>query len=351
MSVKIQYDNLKKFMKNILIKIGMDSNSANIVSDSLIFANLRGIDSHGVIRFPFYLKRLIDGGTNIKPTIKTIHKSTGTVLLDGDNGMGQVVGTYAADLALKNSAETGVCFIGVRGSSHYGAAQYYTCQIAQKNCIGFSSTSSGVVMAPWGGLKRMIGNNPLSIAVPYLENQILVLDISMSKVAGGKVRLAAKNNKKIPFNWILNENGEPTNNPHDLGSKGSLLPFAEHKGYGMAFMLEILCSALTGAAMLGSKPSWIKDTKTSLNMGHIFGAINISMFIEKESFRERVCWIVNELKSSTLTKDRDSDEILVPGELEWKMEEERKKNGIPISDEVLSDFIRLGKNYNETLEK
>jgi len=334
-------------MKNILVKVGMNDHDANIVSDSMVFANLRGIDSHGVIRFPFYLKRLVDGGTNIKPKIKIICESAATILLDGDNGMGQVVGAYAANLAIRKSKENGICYIGVKGSSHYGAAQYYSYQIAKENCIGFSITSTGAVMAPWGGSKRIIGNNPLSIAVPYLKNKTLVLDISMSKVAGGKVRLAAKDNIKIPLGWIINENGETTDNPNDLGTTGALLPLGEYKGYGMAFMIEILCSALTGAAMLGEKPSWIKDTKTPLNMGHGFAAINIDMFMDIDSVRDKIKWLIHEIKSTHLAKN--FNEIFVPGEKEWRIEEERKKYGIPISNEVWLDLVNLANEYKEIL--
>jgi len=347
MSIKLDPNKLQKFMQNILVKVGMKNHDANIVSDSLVFANLRGIDSHGVIRFPFYLKRLIDGGTNIQPKIKIIYESAASILLDGDNGMGQVVGVYAVNLAIRKSKENGFCFIGVKGSSHFGAAQYYTNQIAKENLIGFSITSTGGVMVPWGGSKRMIGNNPFSIAVPYLKNKTLVLDISMSKVAGGKVRLAAKDNIKIPLGWIVNKNGEMTENPNDLGSTGALLPLGEYKGYGMAFMIEILCSALTGAAMLGSKPSWIKDTKTPLNMGHCFAAMNIEMFMDISSFRDKVKWMIHKIKSTPLAKN--FSEILVPGEKEWRIEEDRKKHGIPISEEIWLDLVNLANKYKEIL--
>lgn len=348
MEIKLREQRLRIFCENILGKVGLSGEDAFTVTDSLLFANSRGIDSHGIMRFPFYVQRLKEGGTKAKPRIKKIKEKTASVLLDGDNGMGQVVGMYATKLAVEKAKEAGVCFVGVRGSSHYGVASYYAVKTAEANMIGFSISNSTPVMAAWGGAKRVIGNNPLSIAVPYQVRQPVVLDIAMSKVAGGKVRLAAKNNQKIPEGWIIDRYGRNTENPNDLPEGGALLPFGEHKGYGLAIMIEILSGVLTGAGMLGQIPLWFKELQSPLDVGHCFSAINIESFMNLKDFKERLNWVIQEIKSSPLAEG--SEGVLIPGEIELRIQEERRKKGIPISEGVWQDLRKMSEIYKEPLE-
>lgn len=261
--------------------------------------------------------------------------------------MGQVIGNYTARLAIKKAKETGISFVGAKGSSHYGAASYYAVQIVKANMIGFSISNTPNVMVAWGGAKAVIGNNPLSIAVPYQKGKPIVLDISMSKVAGGKVRLAAKNKQRIPKGWIIDRKGRNTENPNDLQEGGALLPFGDHKGYGLAVIIEILTGTLTGAGMLKQIPLWIEDMVNPLNVGHCFAAINIEAFMNLKSFGERLNWVVRELKLSSLAEG--SQRIYIPGEKEWEIEEKRRREGIPISEEVWKDLKKLSKNYQESL--
>ena len=269
-------------------------------------------------------------------------------MLDGDSGMGQVVGTYAAKLAVVKAKEAGVAFVGVRGSGHFGAASYYVAKIAEATMIGIAISNGTPVMTPWGGAKRVISNNPLSIAAPYLEGKPIVFDISMSRVAGGKVRLAAKNNQTIPQGWIIDKYGRNTENPDDLPNGGALLPFGEHKGWGLAFMIEILAGVLTGAGMLRQIPLWFKDLQKPLNIGHCFMAVNIEVFLGINEFKQRLDWIVQEIKSSPVAEG--FTEVLVPGEIEGRVEEERSSTGLPVSEEVWKDLTALSKTYNEPLE-
>lgn len=347
MDTRIKADKLRDFAINVGIKVGLSSVDAFSLADSLVFANLRGIDSHGIIRLPFYLKRLETKGTNIKPKIRIIKEKGATVLLDGDNGMGQIVGTFASKLALNKAKETGIAYIATRSSSHFGAASYYAYQIAKENMVGIVFSNGTPVMAAWGGAKRIIGNNPFSFAAPYKENQPIVLDISMSGVAGGKVRLAAKNNKKIPKGWILNKEGRDTEDPNDFVAGGTLLPFGKHKGYGLAIAIEILAGIMTGAGMMSQIPLWIKDMENPLNIGQCYIAIDISNFISLKEFKERISWMVGQLKSSPLSES--SSGVFFPGEIEKSIENEHFTHGIPISPEILKDLQELSKKYNEAL--
>lgn len=345
--IKVNYKKLIKFCTNIFIKAGLSKDDAFTVADSLIFANLRGVDSHGVMRFPIYVTRLEKGGSKAKPNIKILKEKLSSALVDGDSGMGQVIGAYATELAIKKAKETGVCFVGVRGSAHYGAASYYSVKIANEGMIGISTSNTTQNTAAWGGAKKVIGNDPLSIAVPYKAGEPLVLDFSMSQAAGGKIKLAAKNNQKVPMGWGIDKFGRMTENPNEIIDGGARLPFGEHKGYGLAIMLEILNGVLTGAGMLSQNTSWSKYPENSTNLGHCFTAIDISCFVDLKEFNERMEWFVSEVKTSPLMEG--SRGVFMPGEIELDVEKERKEKGIPISKKVWSELLEIAKSYQEEL--
>lgn len=343
--IYIQSKELLELCIRILTKVGLTVNDAFVVAESLVFANLRGIDSHGVMRLPIYVLRLEKGGTKISPNIKIVRERTAMALVDGDSGMGQVIGKYATELAIKKGKESGVGFVGVKGSGHYGAASYYTVKMAQEGMIGFSTSNTTQNTAAWGGAKRIIGNDPLSIAVPFKEGNSLVLDISMSKAAGGKIKLAAKNNQKIPIGWGLDRFGRKTDNAKEIINGGTRLPFGEHKGYGLAAMLEILNGVLTGAGMLSQIASWSKHPEDPTDLGHCFLAVDIESFMDITNFQQRLEWFVNEIKSSPPMEG--SEAVFLPGEIELGIEKERKEKGIPISEKTWNELLILAEKCEE----
>jgi len=345
--IKVNYKKLNKFCTNIFIKAGLSKEDASTVADSLVFANLRGVDSHGVMRFPIYVERLKKGGSKAKPNIKILKERLSSALVDGDSGLGQVVGTYATELAIKKAKETGVCFVGVRGSAHFGAASYYSVKIAQEGMIGISTSNTTQNTAAWGGAKKIIGNDPLSIAFPFRDRGPIVFDISMSQAAGGKIKLAAKNNQKVPMGWGIDRFGRMTENPNEIINGGARLPFGEHKGYGLAIMLEILNGVLTGAGMLSQNTSWSKYPENTTNLGHCFTAIDITCFMDLKEFNKRLEWFVSEVKTSPLMEG--SRGVFMPGEIELNVEKERREKGIPIYQKVWSELLEIAKNYQEEL--
>ncbi|MCD6420600.1 MAG: Ldh family oxidoreductase [Synergistetes bacterium] len=348
MDIVIKEGRLRRFCENICLKVGMLPQDTFVFVDTIIFASLRGIDSHGIMRFPFYIKRLERGGARVKPCIKKIEEGISTVLVDGDSGMGQVVSMYATNEAIAKAQKSGVSVVGVRNSSHFGAASYYSVKMAEKGMVGVSMSNTLPIMAAWGGSSRAIGNNPISVAIPYEEGKPIVLDIAMSKVAGGKVRLAAKEGRKIPFGWVLDIGGKETNDPVNFVKGGALLPFGEHKGYGLAVIVEVLAGVLTGAGMLHEVKSWLKTPEAPTNTGHCFMAISIESFMPMRDFKKRLDWMVKELKSTSLLSG--FEEILVPGEIEYRIERQRKIEGIPVSIEIWEDLKRLSKYYGEPLD-
>jgi len=346
--MNVSSEKLLQFCTNIFVKVGVPKVDAFTIADSLVFANLRGIDSHGVMRLLSYIKRLEKGGSKAKPDIKVLKDRPASALVDGDSGMGQVIGTYATGLAIKKARDSGVCFVGVKGSAHYGAASYYSVKMAQEGMIGLSTSNTTQNTAAWGGAKKIIGNDPLSIAVPYQEGKPLVLDISMSQAAGGKIKLAAKNNQKVPISWGIDKFGKNTDDPNKIVDGGARLPFGEHKGYGLAVMLEILNGVLTGAGMLSQVTSWSKYPENPTNLGHCFTAIDITSFMDIKEFKQRLEWFVSEIKSAPLMEG--SRGVFMPGEIELDVEEDRRKNGIPISKKVWLDLLEIAKNYQEEID-
>jgi LDH2 family malate/lactate/ureidoglycolate dehydrogenase len=346
--IRVNIENLRQLCTNIFIKAGLSKDDAFTVADSLVFANLRGVDSHGVMRFPVYIKRLEKGGSKAKPNIKVLKERPASALIDGDSGLGQVIGGYATELAIKKAKEAGVCIVAVKGSAHYGAASYYSVKISQKGMIGVSTSNTTQNTAAWGGAKKIIGNDPLSIAVPYQKDKPLVLDISMSQAAGGKIKLAAKNNQKVPIGWGIDKFGKKTQDPNEIIDGGARLPFGEHKGYGLSVMLEILNGVLTGAGMLSQMTSWSKYPQNPTNIGHCFTAIDITSFMNIKEFNQRLEWFVGEIKSSPLMEG--SRGVFMPGEIELNIEKERRDKGIPISKKVWSELLEIAKLYQEEID-
>lgn len=327
---------LMEFCRQSFQRSGLREEEAELAADVLVKSDMRGVDTHGVVRLPFYCKRLIDKGTKTDPQIKILREKPAMLLIDGDNGLGQIIGIKTMKKVMEKARTSGVCFAGVRNSCHFGMAAYYAMLAIEEGMIGFAATNTPPVMAPWGGRKAFIGNNPLAIAVPTSEDFPMVLDISMSVVSGGKVRLAAVKREKIPQGWVLDGNGRPTENPDDFFPGGTLLPMGEHKGYGLAVILEMLSGVLTGAGILSEMPLWFSDTAIPTNTGHFFMAIDIDAFGDLNVFKERIHKLIHELKSCPSSEG--SKEVLIPGEIEFCREQTCRKEGIPVSSEVLKNL-------------
>lgn len=339
-------ESLKGFIKSVLIKLEIPKGHTDIIADSLIFASTRGIDSHGIIRLPYYIERLKQKGTKSNPKIKIISDYRGTALIDGDNGMGQVIGIFASGLAIKKAREFGIAIINVKNSSHFGAASFYSNYIAKHQLIGLTVSNTTPVMAAWGGAGKIIGNNPLSIALPYKGNNPIVLDIAMSRVAGGKVRYYAKNKQSIPKGWIVDYQGKDTTNPDDLPRGGALIPFGEHKGFALAIILELLSGGVSGGGILSQVNSWLKKPDIPTNMSQMYLAVDIKKIIDFGLFSRQIDLLIKEIKSSKVALG--FQKIYIPGEIESEVEQIRRKRGIPLTPEIINDLQKLGHTHHVT---
>jgi LDH2 family malate/lactate/ureidoglycolate dehydrogenase len=328
-------ERLQEFCTEAFKKSGLPSEDARLASDTLVKAEMMGVSSHGIIRLPFYCARLNDGGTKAHPEMRVLAETPAILLVDGDNGLGQVVASKAMKMAIEKAKTAGACFAGVRNSCHMGMVAYYPMLALDENMIGIVGSNAPPTMAAWGGFKSTIGNNPLAVAVPTGRGFPLILDMAMSVASGGKVRLAAVKKEKIPLDWVLDAKGRPTDRPEDFFPDGTLMPLG-HKGFGLAVIIEVLSGILTGAGILSQMGQWFRDTSVPINTGHFLIALNIRAFCALETFKERIDQMIEELKRSP--RMEGCKEIFMPGEIESQKFQKNKRDGTPVSPEVLKSL-------------
>ena len=332
---------LRAFCEEIFLSCGMAQEDAAIVADSLVQANLRGVDSHGVARVGIYVKRLKMGLVNPRPNVEVAQESAATLLVDGGNGMGQVVGVRALELGLDKARKSGGVSVGVRHSNHYGAGAYYVQRAVARDVIAFAYSNAPPTMAPWGGVDPYLGTNPYAYGVPAGEHRPIILDMATSIVARGKIILMAESDEPIPEGWAIDEQGNPTTDAQEA-LEGSVLPFAGPKGYALSLMIDIMAGALTGAGFGPGINSMYDNFDDPQNVGAFFQLVDIGRFADSATFKARVDRMIEEIKSSR--KAAGTEEIFLPGEIEFRTEEERMVSGIPVGAETISELREVGRN-------
>ncbi len=332
----------REFCVKVFVAAGLPSGDAETVTDNLVLGDLRGLASHGIARLKVYTERIKNGLINAKPQIKTLHEKPGMLHLDGDNGLGAVVGTRAMERCIEKAADSGVCFCSVRRANHFGIAAFYTMKAAERDMIGFASQNNPPAIAPWGGITPMIGTNPFSIAVPADKHAPIVLDCSCSKVARGKINVAEIEGRSIPEGWALDPKGRPTTDATEA-LKGSVLPFGEYKGYGIAMVIDILCGVLSGSAYGKHVGALWNNPKTTQNLGLTFTVIDVSSFIGPSDFKGQTDRMIEDMKGSE--RAECVEEIYVPGEIELRASEKNEKRGIAIGQGVLNDLKELKETF------
>ncbi|UUZ76930.1 Ldh family oxidoreductase [Polaromonas sp. P1(28)-13] len=336
---------LQAFVIAIFVAAGLSEADARTMADSLVEADLRGTHSHGVIRLPFLVDRLLQGGANRQPDIRVVKEAPGTALLDGDRALGAITATRAMELAIEKARAQGIGFVTARNSDFIGTCAHYAMKALPHDMIGIAWTNGFPGMAPWGGRSNTIGNNPIAFAAPSLSHGPIVLDMALSVAAGGRIRLAAKNGEKIPPDWLVDSDGQPSDDPQALAAGGALLPLG-YKGYGLAVFGEILCGVLTGSRILGEIPAWFKDTSSAIGNGHLHIAIDIARFVEPQAFKLRMDGLVSLLKATPLMPE--VREILLPGERAWRTQQQQEKGGIPVPVPVAADLLALARRLGVT---
>jgi LDH2 family malate/lactate/ureidoglycolate dehydrogenase len=338
---RIPADILKRFVESILRRSGLSEKDSAIGADVIVTAEMRGVSSHGVVALPGYVTQMLKGGINPDSDIKVLAENSATALVDGCAGMGQVVSYKSMALAIEKAKKSGACVVSVKNSNHLGACAYYSMMCTKENMIGIALSNAAVLMAPTGGAGQLIGNNPLSIAVPTGIGYPVVLDMAMSVVAAGKLFNAMKAGESIPEGWALDDMGRSTTNPADLYSGGTLLPVGGYKGYGLALMVEVLAGVLSGAALTVDIAYFRGEPEKPTGSGHMFIAIDIASFMRIDEFKSRMDELISRMHNAP--KSPGVDRIYVPGEMEFETYEYCKKHGIVLPESVIEDLRELGK--------
>lgn len=332
---------LKKFCRDALEKTDVPPLDAELVANTLITADLRGVQSHGVIRLPVYIEKIRNGETAADPSIFIENDFKATALINGGNGLGQVVAARAMEIALDKAISYGVSWVGVNSSNHFGRNAYFAEMALKYDMIGVVLTVSNInTMAPWGGLDLLLGNNPIAFAIPTKEEYPIIFDSAFSVAAKAKIIMAAQNNTPvIPDGWALDASGLPTTNPQKALA-GILMPIGGYKGVGMSLIISILAGILNKAAF-GNK---VSDT----NVGHAFCAINISSFCDVGEFKKDVDSAIRQLKAARPIANAET--IRMPGEKEYILEKERLHNGIPLHRNIINSLYKLAAALDINLE-
>jgi LDH2 family malate/lactate/ureidoglycolate dehydrogenase len=326
--VLVRPEDLQEFARDVFIGYGAEPEAAEAQADMLVWANLRGLDSHGVFRIPMYLELLDKGVMNAKPNIRVEKETPATILIEGDNALGPLVMTMAMRRVIEKARQVGIGWGLVRHTSHQGAMGYYTQMAAKEGMAGIAIASCLPNTAATGARAAAVHNSPIAIGVPARDRIPPNLDMATSVVAMGKVQVAADNGIPIPLGWALDKDGNPTTDP---AAGVIMLPAGGPKGYGLALMFECLSSLMLGNPLVA--PIILlkaRGEKTpSLVPNGLVAAINISLFTDLEEYKGRVDDVIDNLKQ--LPREDGVDEILIPGEPEERVFQERSRNGVPLS--------------------
>ncbi|GGD61697.1 Ldh family oxidoreductase [Paenibacillus nasutitermitis] len=326
------------FGKQIFMKLGMPAVHADIAIESLVRADMEGNESHGISRLPIYAKRMQEGRIAPDPDIKMVRN--GSILqVDGGNGLGQVVAYRALQTAIPMAKEYGLVGMFIRSSNHFGTAAFFCQQICKENMALMAMTNSPPGIPPWGGKKAFFGTNPIAFGFPIRQGPPVIIDMSSSIVARGKIILADKLGQEIPEGWAMDENGADTTDPA-AALKGAILPLGGVKGYALAMAIEIMCGVLSGAAYGPHVRNLYQDGDPAANVGHSFILLDISRWMTLDHYFDLMEGFIQELKDTPTTSQ--TDRIYYPGERRDERYRQRSASGVTISDEVTSELTRLG---------
>ncbi|MBR5118160.1 MAG: Ldh family oxidoreductase [Muribaculaceae bacterium] len=318
---QVSIESLSKVVFDVLIKVGVSKEDSEIILDTILFANRRGVATHGVGRLPLYVHKIATGHYNPKNEIEVMANDAAYALLDAKNGFGQVVAFKATKMAIEKAKKYGIAVVGVRNSNNFGTAGYFGDMAAREGCAAMVYANAAPAIAPTGGNKTIFGTNPLCYAYPGDEtHDPILLDMATTIAARGKIRMAAKNGEKIPLDWAIGPDGQPTDDPN-VALKGSLLPIGGYKGYGLSMFVDIFAGMLTGSHFAGEVKNLSKMDEDSGN-GHLFVVIDLDKFMTAEERKERIVRFYKAVKACG-----EEGKIFMPGEIEYN---KQKKTGTTI---------------------
>jgi len=332
---------LKRFCEGVFGGLGMADEDARVAADSLVRANLEGTDSHGISRLAIYSRRMREGRISATPDVR-VERNGATLRVDGGNALGQVASHHALEAAIPVARETGIVGVAVRNSNHFGTAAYY-CQMACREGMALiATTNSPSGIAPWGGKSAHFGTNPIAFGFPTREEPHVIVDMSTSVVARGKIILAAKEGAPIPEGWAIDGEGSDTTDAA-AALKGAVLPLGGAKGYALALAVEVMSGVLSGAAFGPHVNNLYKDGDPPADVGHCFILIDVSRWMPLEEYYARMEQFLGEIKASP--RAEGVEEILYPGERRYRSYLENRELGVALPPAIRQELEDLGQEY------
>lgn len=339
-------EDLTHYIVRFFTKLGVPDDHARIAADVLVSADLRGISSHGIIRLhSYYGSRILKGLLDPKTPFEIVRETHTSLVLDGANGLGMVVGHYGMTRAIQKAKTAGVAFVTVRNSNHFGIAGYYAMMALQHDMIGICFTNAQPLVAPTYGRTRMIGTNPIAVAAPADKERPYVLDMATSIVPIGKITVYDKAGEKIPEGWGIDQDGNLTTDPKAVLQGGALLPLGGtdimrgYKGYGLGLLVDIFSGVLSGAAF-GEEVGGVMKKDAPANVGHFFAAVRIDAFRDPKEFRADMDRLIRMMKEAPKAAGRER--IYIHGEKEFERTDRYLREGVPILSEVVKGLQEAG---------
>lgn len=342
---------LQNFTLDIFRHIGCPEEEATLATEVLLNADLRGIDSHGIARLSGYVRLWEAKRVNAKPNVRIVHESPSTAVVDGDSGLGLVVAPKAMDIAIEKAKIAGTGWVAVKNSNHFGIAGHHAMMALPHDMIGIAMTNASPLVAPTFSIERLLGTNPIAVAIPANQQPPFVADFATTTAANGKLEILQRKNLNAPIGWIQTKDGKPSTDPNEAKSGGALIPLGSdrehgsHKGYCLGAWVDIFSAVLSGA----NYGPWVPPFVAFLNppsdpvgegIGHFFGAMRVDAFRPADEFKQHMDNWINRFRSAKTIEGQER--VLIPGDPEREMSAQRLKEGIPLNHKVVEDLQQLG---------
>ncbi|MBW0176539.1 Ldh family oxidoreductase [Sediminibacterium sp.] len=348
------YESLYQFTYAVFKAMGCSDTDATTATTVLLSADLRGIDSHGVARLSGYVRLWEVQRINTTPDIKIVHETPSTAVVDGDAGLGLVVAPYAMQVAIEKAKKVGTGWVSVRNTNHFGIAGYHAMMALQHDMIGMAMTNASALVAPTFSIERMLGTNPIAVAIPAGEEPAFVADMATTTAANGKLEILQRKNGEAPLGWVQDKEGNPSTDANILKKEGALLPLGSdrehgsHKGYALGAVVDIFSAVLSGGSYGPWAPPFpayvpMPENMPGKGLGHFFGAMRVDAFRPAEEFKQHMDNWIKRFRNATPAPGHER--VLIPGDPEREYELERKVKGIPIVASVAADLKTVGDRF------
>ena len=353
------YYALHHFTEKVFLSMGCPAEDARLSADVLLLADLRGVDSHGVARLAGYTRLWDSKRINTHPSITIVHETPSTAVIDGDAGLGLVVAPFAMQIAQEKAEYAGTGWVSVRNSNHFGIAGYHAMQPLDKDMVGIAMTNASPLVAPTFSTERLLGTNPIAVAIPAGKEPPFVADFATTTAANGKLEILQRKNESAPYGWVQDAEGNSSTNPKEVSEGGALLPLGgdrehgSHKGYSLSAMVDIFSAIFSGANYGPWVPPFVSflplaPEPVGLGIGHFLGAMRVDAFRPVDDFKQHMDHWIRRFRQAKTSAGHEK--VLIPGDPERQMERERREKGIPLLEPVIKDLEEVGERFGLSLK-